>query len=246
MSNFKSTTKRPAIISIEGNIGAGKSTFLAKLEEHLGKDSGWLFLREPVHIWDEICDQNGQTILSKFYENPAKYAFAFQIMAFTTRLHELKRILNENPNCIGIICERSLDADKHIFAKMLHSDGLIDDVMYNIYERYFSEYEGELNIDGMIYVEAEPNICYQRVAKRSRDGENNIELEYLQKCHLFHTNWIRNTTTKLIKLDVNDNIGSYESQVIMRNWLYTAESFLRQFTNMNRNSNIELDLLARY
>jgi deoxyadenosine/deoxycytidine kinase len=220
---------RPIIVSLEGNIGAGKSTFLENLESHLGKQSGWIFLREPVHIWDTIRDQKGETILSKFYANPDKYAFAFQIMAYTTRLHELKRILKENPHCVGVICERSLDADKHIFAKMLHADGLIDDVMYDIYERYFSEYEGDFTLNGMIYVEAEPEVCYQRVAKRSRDGESNIELEYLQKCHEYHGRWIQRTDTKVLKLDVNDNVEVSVFQGKMRNWLYEAESFLRTF-----------------
>ena len=231
-------SNRPIIISLEGNIGAGKSTILENLENHLGKNSGWIFLREPVHIWEEICDKEGQTILSKFYENPAKYAFAFQIMAYTTRLHELKRVITENPDCIGIICERSLDADKHIFAKMLHADGLIDDVMYKIYERYFSEYEGNFTLDGMIYIEALPNTCYQRVAKRSRDGESNISLDYLEKCHSFHTNWIQNTTTKVLTLDVNDNVSDVtESTGKMRYWLYEAETFLQRFVEKSHNTN---------
>jgi|TARA_B100001175_G_C19428386_1_gene599875 deoxyadenosine/deoxycytidine kinase len=220
---------RPIIISLEGNIGAGKSTFLDNLESHLGKQSGWVFLREPVHIWDQIRDQNGETILSKFYANPDKYAFSFQIMAYTTRLHELKRVLKENPGCIGVICERSLDADKHIFAKMLHADGLIDDVMYDIYERYFSEYEGDLTLNGMIYVEAEPEVCFQRVAKRSRDGESNIALDYLQKCHEYHCKWIQHTETQVLTLNVNDDVEVSVLQGKMRSWLYEAESFLRTF-----------------
>lgn len=228
---------RPIIISIEGNIGAGKSTFLENLESHLGKQSGWIFLREPVHIWDTICDQNGETILSKFYANPEKYAFSFQIMAYTTRLHELKRVLKENPDCIGVICERSLAADKHIFAKMLHADGLIDDVMYDIYERYFSEYEGNFTLNGMIYVEADPDVCYQRVAKRSRDGESNIALDYLQKCHEYHSKWIKHTNTKVLKLNVNDNVEVSVLQGKMHNWLYEAESFLRQFVEKPQSIN---------
>ena len=228
---------RPIIISLEGNIGAGKSTFLENLESHLGKQSGWIFLREPVHIWDQICDQNGETILSKFYANPDKYAFSFQIMAYTTRLHELKRVLKENPDCIGVICERSLDADKHIFAKMLHADGLIDDVMYDIYERYFSEYEGDLTLNGMIYVEAEPEVCFQRVAKRSRDGESNIALDYLQKCHEYHCKWIQHTETKVLTLNVNDDVEVSVLQGKMRNWLYDAESFLRQFVEKPQSVN---------
>ncbi len=228
---------RPIIISIEGNIGAGKSTFLENLEYHLGKQSGWIFLREPVHIWDTICDQNGETILSKFYANPDKYAFSFQIMAYTTRLHELKRVLKENPDCIGVICERSLDADKHIFAKMLHADGLIDDVMYDIYERYFSEYEGNFTLNGMIYVEADPDVCYQRVAKRSRNGESNIALDYLQKCHEYHCKWIKHTETRILTLNVNDDVEVSVLQGKMQNWLYEAESFLRKIVDKPQSVN---------
>ena len=140
-------SSRPIIISLEGNIGVGKSTFLEHLEKNLGKNSGWLYLREPVHIWETIQDKNGKTVLANFYEDPKTYAFPFQVMAYTTRLHELKRIVKENPDCKGIICERSLEADKHIFAKMLHQDGLMDDIMYTIYEKYFSEYEDMFSLD---------------------------------------------------------------------------------------------------
>ena len=123
------------LISLEGNIGAGKSTLLEHLEKHFATNEEYVFLREPVHLWEHIRDKNGNTMLSKFYSDPVKYAFSFQIMAYTTRLHELKRIVRENPKCKVIICERSLEADKHIFAKMLHDDGLIESVNYQIYNR---------------------------------------------------------------------------------------------------------------
>ena len=194
MANFSV----PILVSLEGNIGAGKSTLLEALSQRLSGQPEWLFLREPVHIWDEIRDSEGTTILSKFYANPAKYAFAFQIMAYTTRLHELRRLLRENPQCRGVICERSLEADKHIFAKMLHSDGLIEDVMYNIYERFFNEYEDMYKVSGIIYVDAGPEVCHQRIIKRSRDGETNITLEYLTKCRDYHSAWLVDTPTNVI------------------------------------------------
>jgi len=230
---MSSYTTRPIIVSLEGNIGAGKSTLLENMEAHLGKNSGWLFLKEPVHIWDQIRDDNGNTILAKFYENPSRYAFSFQIMAYTTRLHELKRIMRENPHCKGIICERSLEADKHIFAKMLHADGLIDGVMYEIYERYFSEYEGNFTLDGMIYVDAQPDVCFQRVEKRSRVGENSIELDYLKKCHEYHCTWLNNTDAKLLRLDVNADVNvEYSEKEIdtqMGRWLQNTVEFLKSF-----------------
>ena len=36
------------IISLEGNIGAGKTTFLKHLEESLQTNTEWVFLKEPV------------------------------------------------------------------------------------------------------------------------------------------------------------------------------------------------------
>ena len=62
------------IISIEGNIGSGKSTILSLLKEECKKIDGIIFLQEPVSEWNEIKDNSGETILSKFYENQEKEA----------------------------------------------------------------------------------------------------------------------------------------------------------------------------
>ena len=63
------------IVSVEGNIGSGKSTFLKKLQSYyiknkslvtkeLGKEL--IFCQEPVEEWSTIQDKNGTNILSKF------------------------------------------------------------------------------------------------------------------------------------------------------------------------------------
>jgi len=225
--------KQPIIISLEGNIGAGKSTFLEHLEKTLANVSDWIFLREPVHIWEQIRDEDGETVLSKFYANPEKYAFAFQVMAYTTRYQELKRIIEEYPNCKGIICERSLEADKHIFAKMLHSDGLIDKVMYNIYEKYFSVYEGNFTLDGIIHIHATPDVCFNRIMKRSRNGESSISLEYLQNCERYHVAWLSIEKTPVLKLDVNTdvNVSVTNADTNIQLWLNKAVQFIEMLSN---------------
>jgi deoxyadenosine/deoxycytidine kinase len=200
---------RPRIISIEGNIGAGKSTLLENLEKHLA-NSGWIFMREPLHLWDEIRDADGCTILKKFYGDQKKYSFAFQIMSYTTRLQELKRLLKENPRCKGIICERSPDADRNIFTKMLHSDGCIEDVEFEIYNRYFQVGREDFEIDSIIYWCVPPEICMQRIQKRSRDGEGGIPLAYLGKCHAFHSMWLDHTETPILYLNGDVDVKSEE------------------------------------
>lgn len=83
--------QRPFIIAIEGNIGAGKTTLFNYLKNYVETHlpvvtrSRFVFMREPVDVWQSICDSLGESILSKFYKNPEKYAFPFQIMAYTTR-----------------------------------------------------------------------------------------------------------------------------------------------------------------
>ena len=84
----------PYIISIEGNIGSGKSTFLTYLKKYINGvnmngNSNIQFIQEPVDEWNEIKDSNGESILEKFYNNQKEYAFSFQIMAYITRLRKL-------------------------------------------------------------------------------------------------------------------------------------------------------------
>ena len=69
------------IIYIEGNIGSGKSTLVSNLKKHYEGRSDILFLQEPVHLWENIKDEDGNNMIEKFYSNQEKYSFAFQIMA---------------------------------------------------------------------------------------------------------------------------------------------------------------------
>ena len=85
------------IYSIEGNIGSGKSTIIKILKEHFKSNDNIIFLLEPVDEWNTICD-NDKTILEKYYENKKQYAFSFQMMAYISRLSQLKEALKKGYN----------------------------------------------------------------------------------------------------------------------------------------------------
>lgn len=173
--------KRPVLVSIEGNIGAGKSTVLEHLEKYM-TNKKVLFLKEPLDIWEQFHDEKGHTILEKFYENQKRYAFTFQVMAYITRMSLLKNAIKENPDVEIIIIERSLCADKNIFMNMLHDDGIVEPMEFSIYNKWYSEFIQEYRVDAVIYMDSDPETCANRINKRNRTGEGGIPLEYLKKC----------------------------------------------------------------
>lgn len=189
------------IYSCEGNIGAGKTTLISHLEQmcKVIENKKIILLREPVDIWEQVCDEEGKNILKHFYLEPEKYAFAFQILAFTTRLSILKNTIKENPHCDIIICERSIYADGNIFAKMLHDDKQIDTIHYEIYKKMYDDGINDFPLTGVIYLTIPPEECARRIIKRGRAGEENIPIEYLNKCHNYHESWLRQNQNFHIK-----------------------------------------------
>lgn len=208
------------IVSIEGNIGSGKSTILKHLiskMQTLGNDNYEIvFVDEPVSLWENIKDVEGKNMIEKFYTNPQQYAFAFQIMAFTTRLIYLKnaidRSLNSFPNkTIIIITERSLHTDCFVFAELLKKQNNIEDVCFQIYKQMFDEFSLNYQVDTLIYLKTTPEICNNRVKMRLRSGEEGISLNYLVQCHEEHEIYVYEkmpNSHKLVldgKLDIREN-----------------------------------------
>jgi deoxyadenosine/deoxycytidine kinase len=219
------------IVSIEGNIGSGKSTLLENLKKHYINNENVIFLKEPVDDWEKIKDVEGNTILKKFYENQEKYSFPFQMMAYISRLKILRdcvqQLTNTNTsanNPFIIITERSLYTDKYVFAKMLYDQGKIEDVCYQIYLNWFDEFSKDFTIENSIYVNTEPEKCYERVHKRAREGEEFIPLTYLQECHNYHEDFINNTY--LNKLALNGNIDIYENEKVIKEWIQQIENYI--------------------
>jgi deoxyadenosine/deoxycytidine kinase len=196
------------IYSCEGNIGAGKTTLLSHIENLTKSFNTYqiIVLREPVDVWSTVCSHDGLNILENFYKDPVKYAFPFQVLAFTTRLTMLKNAIKDNPECKVIICERSLYADGNIFAKMLYDDGTMDDISYKIYRKMYENAVEDFPLTGVIYLTIPPDLCAKRIVQRGRSGEENIPLEYLEKCSKYHESWLNRKELgfQLIKMNETD------------------------------------------
>ncbi len=176
------------IILIEGNIGSGKSTLLQLMKDKYSNRSDVHFVDEPVSEWMTIKDNN-KTILELFYSDKDKYSFTFQILAYITRLRLLLDAVEKFPNDT-IICERSIFTDKYVFAKMLKEQGYIDNIQWKTYNYWFDTFKNKVNADCIIYVNTEPQVCYNRIKMRNRNGESDIPMDYLEHCHRLHQEWL--------------------------------------------------------
>jgi deoxycitidine kinase/deoxyguanosine kinase len=197
---------KPLLVSIDGNIGSGKSTTWDMLKEVYKSSDDVHFVEEPVGLWDNIKDAQGVPILTNFYKDHKAYAFRFQMMAYISRLALLRQTVRDNAGCCRvIITERSVDTDRNIFAKMLYDGGDIAHDEYTIYNMWFDEFVRDLPVAGLVYIRADPETCMARITRRGREGET-IPLEYVQKCHDYHDAWINGVTCKKLVIDANQEI----------------------------------------
>lgn len=213
MSNM--FTNKSRVYSLDGNIGSGKSTIIDALKKK--KIPGFVFVHEPLDEWDKIRDENNIPILQLFYSDKKKYSFPFQMMAYISRLAILVDCIEKHPDDI-IITERSLDTDRHVFAKMLYDDGCIEDVCMEIYLKWFDAFIKKISIKGVIFIKATSEKCLERIAHRARDGEDLILKEYLDSCNGYYDKMIDNYKDMPI-LHIDGNIDYDSDGIILENRL---------------------------
>lgn len=192
------------LLSLEGNIGSGKSTVLRKLKETYPE---WIFVDEPVSEWLALKNNTGESLLEVFYKDKSRWSYTFQNAAVLYRYKKLRAALDTVP--VGkpavIVMERSIETDRQIFCRMLHKDGFIDDLEKKLYEDWFDHLKSMLpQVDGYIHINTGPELSFERVAKRAREGESVIPLSYLQELEVYHKNWLFSEQNDKAVLDFNN------------------------------------------
>ena len=237
-----STTAPPVIVSFDGNIGSGKSTTCYEYEQYLARrmasdadaDAAVFpnitsfreevcFLDEPVALWNQVCDKDGVNILTNLYKDIRANAFKFQMMAYISRLSLLRKAV-KNPKIKLIITERSVETDRNVFAKMLYDAGDISQDEFQIYTLWFDEFLTDVPLGGIVYINASPDVCLERIGKRARAGEA-IQMDYIQRCHQYHEDWIRARGCPLLELPANEDM--IETPHILSDRMERITEFIR-------------------
>lgn len=185
------------IISIEGNIGAGKTTLIRMLKESMHDID---FLLEPIDKWQDV---GGENLLGAFYKDASRYAFLFQCRAFMTRIKQLEEKMSD-PMCKDIIViERSWFSDRMCFSQVLREDGTITEMEWIVYKELFDQMfnfiqKAKMNIDKYIYVDCSIDAVYNRIKERNRGEESSIPEEYLKKLKAKHDSWLNDKDNVLL------------------------------------------------
>src|SRR4051812_10974966 len=180
----------PLHIAVAGNIGAGKTT----LTSLLAKNMKW-----EAHYED--VDDN--PYLNDFYDDMQRWSFNLQIFFLNSRFEQITRICQSGKT---IIQDRTIYEDAHIFAPNLHSMGLMTSRDFNNYQQLFQLMSKFVSPpDLLIYLRASVPTLVNQIARRGRDYENSIRIDYLKRLNERYEAWISTYEQgKLLVIDIDD------------------------------------------
>lgn len=205
-SSSKSIPFTPFLISLEGNIGAGKTTVLDKMRERFPT---WIAIDEPVETWFTIKNEKGESMLEVFYKDRKRWSYTFQNCALITRYQNIEKAINDarikhfNDGGVHVfLTERCLDTDYHVFTKMLKDEGSIDKLELDLYHRLLCQLRSTATpLSAILHVNTSPTSCADRIRKRGRSGEDAITLDYLTALDQHQMKWLKETTIPTLSTD---------------------------------------------
>lgn len=217
-------------IVVEGNIGAGKSTFLALLKSQLDVE----VIYEPTNKWQGDTDHPENNLLHLFYQDGKRWAYTFQSYAFITRIQAQLEQEKKTERSVPHIYERSVFCDRYCFAKNCYELGMMSTLEWNIYKEWFGWLVESYTTPpaGIIYLRTTPDICHERISKRARSEESDIPFSYLELLHKRHEEWliekhdVISTLEHVPVLVLNCNEEFESNKIIQQQHLEAVQHFL--------------------
>lgn len=174
-------------ITIEGNIGAGKTTLANLLAKHFNARL----------ILEEFADN---PFLPKFYENPGQYAFPLELFFMAERFKQLKDLIQQKDMFQQVTISDYLFTKCLLFAKV----NLPEDE-YRLYQRLFEIILQQLvQPDILIYLHAPVQKLQENIKKRARPYEQKIPDNYLQTIQDTYTHYIKQHPVKTLVVDASN------------------------------------------
>lgn len=192
--------KTKSIYSLEGNIGAGKTTILKIIGRHFDDVE---FVEEPVSQWQNL---GGGNLLESFYSDPTRWGFSFEFYSMLSKIKALYKAAESDKSII--IIERSILSNK-VFIDISNDLNKLLPCEYKMlidtYHFYLENVYPQLA--GVIYLDTPVEECVERIKKRNRGEECSIEVSYLQRIKDKLDELGKSSTLKVYRVD-----GQYDCE----------------------------------
>jgi deoxyadenosine/deoxycytidine kinase len=166
-------TKR--FVLVAGNIGTGKTS----LTERIGGRLGWRTAFEAVADNPYLAD---------FYADMRQWSFHLQVFFLGHRAQQHRALANSPESAIA---DRSIYEDAHIFARVLHHLGNLNERDYQSYRAVFDLVVAGLpHPDLLLYLRAPVPVLLDRIQRRGRSIESGITADYLSLLDTFYEEWM--------------------------------------------------------
>jgi deoxyadenosine/deoxycytidine kinase len=174
-------------ITIEGNIGAGKTTLAHLLSKHYNARL----------VLEEFADN---PFLAKFYENPAQYAFPVELFFMAERYKQLKDLIQQKDMFNNLTISDYLFTKCLLFAKVT-----LPDDEFRLYQRLFEIIHQQLiQPEILIYLHSPVSKLQENIKKRNRSYEQSIPDEYLFNLQETYTHYIKQHNIKTLFVDATN------------------------------------------
>ncbi len=202
-------------ITIEGNVGVGKSTILETLRQRYKEKA--VFVTEPVVAWEERGFLNG--MYSGEIPHPE-----FQHMAMISIGAKTVEGLQKAAATDGfVVQERSIDSGFEVFAKV-NCDTKSCEVLRYSYECTQNVVElwkanngtnetNRTNEVRRVYLRISPELSYERMLKRCRHSELHVSYDYLCRIHDAYDNWLLGNPDAIV-VDASEAIDIVSNKVV--------------------------------
>jgi deoxyguanosine kinase len=174
-------------ITIEGNIGVGKTTLTHLLAKHFNARL----------ILEEFADN---PFLPKFYEKPEQYAFPLELFFMAERYKQLKDMVHTKD------LFQSVTVSDYLFTKcLLFAKVNLPEEEFRLYQKLFDIIHQQLTFpDILIYLHAPVQKLQANIKKRNRSYEQSIPDEYLFNIQETYTSYIKQHNIKTIFIDASN------------------------------------------
>lgn len=174
-------------ITIEGNIGAGKTTLAHLLSRHFNARL----------ILEEFAEN---PFLPKFYENKEQYAFPLELFFMAERYKQLKELLQTKDMFHHVTISDYLFTKCLLFAKVN-----LPEQEFLLYQKLFDIINPQLvQPDLLIFLHAPILKLKENIKKRNRSYEQSIEASYLFSLQEVYAEYIKQHNIKTLFIDVSN------------------------------------------